>query len=105
LQLSQKSLFNKPDDTSRRNALASLLLKAANPQQALAVLGNAGAVDLRERGKALLLEALALTSFLNPATEEQVARAKKSAQRAVMLRPGSVQAWKVLARVREAEVR
>lgn len=105
MQLSQKSLFNKPEDPSRRNALASLLLKAANPQQALAVLGNTYVIDLTERGKGLLLEALALTSFLNLPTEDRVERAKKSAQRALMLRPGSVQGWKVLARVREVEER
>ncbi|KAH6914120.1 superkiller protein 3 SKI3 [Coprinopsis sp. MPI-PUGE-AT-0042] len=100
LQLSQKNLFNKPGDTSRRNALASLLLKGGNPQQALAVLGNTSVIDLRERGKGLLLKALALTSP-STHTQEEVREAKKSAQRAVMLRPGSVQAWKVLAKVRD----
>ncbi|TFK25481.1 superkiller protein 3 SKI3 [Coprinopsis marcescibilis] len=98
LQLAEKSLFCRPSDVQRRQALASLLLKMEKPQSVPGLIETSGG-GLESRADALALEALAQSRLPGP---EGADAALSCAQRALMLRPGKTVGWKVLAHVRQS---
>ncbi|EFI28195.1 superkiller protein 3 SKI3 [Coprinopsis cinerea okayama7 len=108
LKLAEKSLFCRPADQGRRNTLASLLLKADSPERALALLRQSehsggpsdedGNLKLSLRPQSLAVKALA------HARVNAIDEALRCAQKAIMLRPGGVTGWKVLAQVRQISI-
>lgn len=98
--MAQAAVFAEPANSETRNELASLTVKNGEYNTALAILSSsANADDLRNAPASLGLRGVVETLIAG----EDAKTAVKQVQRAIMLSPGDIRNWEILAYMRSQQ--